>query len=348
MCRAALTAAGAAVFLSAASLPGQAVRHDIQFGPEFLVFQDETANDASVAARVNGSLLWTPRLGRRTVLALEPRAGFRVLSFTDLASEELVAELPATIFGSAAGRRLNWQLDVRGKLRAVSDPPSLPAFIEPGRYETWAGGLVSYLLAGGWVLEARASAGIVRYSTPRWRVLDREALVGALGLIHPFGPGVARLSLGVGAEDYAERPGSVRNDGRWGIRFEWSTSETIFAQVEAGLAFNNSSLDGFDYRSGRFALLVSAPLGSGSAQIYGALAMKSYTNPGPPGARIAPSDRDTGSFLIAQFTHPLGETTNLHLRAEWSRSETGFRDQYFQRLGFSTLFSFRPRPPTGS
>jgi hypothetical protein len=31
----------------------------------------------------------------------------------------------------------------------------------------------------------------------------------------------------------------------------------------------------------------------------------------------------------------------IRLRGEWSRSETGFRDVFFQRLGFTALYSIR-------
>ncbi len=89
--------------------------------------------------------------------------------------------------------------------------------------------------------------------------------------------------------------------------------------------------------------MLSAPLGESSAQVYAGFAFKQYTDPGSPDFLVAPSDRDTGSFIIIQATRPLTRTTSLHIRGEWSRSETGFRDQYFQRLGFSALFSFRPR-----
>jgi hypothetical protein len=87
--------------------------------------------------------------------------------------------------------------------------------------------------------------------------------------------------------------------------------------------------------------MLSLPMGSGSAQVYAAFARKSYENPGPSDARVAPSDQDTGSLVVVQFTRPLPGGNVVRLRGEWSRSETGFRNVFFQRLGFTALYSVR-------
>ena len=58
-------------------------------------------------------------------------------------------------------------------------------------------------------------------------------------------------------------------------------------------------------------------------------------------ARVAPSDQDTGSLVVLQLTRPLASGNVVRLRGEWSRSETGFRNVFFQRLGFTALYSIR-------
>ena len=88
-------------------------------------------------------------------------------------------------------------------------------------------------------------------------------------------------------------------------------------------------------------MVLSAPCGRGSILGYGALAHKSYLNPGPVDGRVAPSDQDTGSIMALQFTRPLDATHALTLRAEWSRSETGFRNDFYQRFGTSIQVNFR-------
>jgi hypothetical protein len=48
-------------------------------------------------------------------------------------------------------------------------------------------------------------------------------------------------------------------------------------------------------------------------------------NPGPEDARLAPSDQDTGSIVAVRFNRRLTESRALVVRAEWSRSESGFQ-----------------------
>ncbi len=342
------TAAAAAVFfLTAAPTPSQTLRHDVMVGPELLIFQDDFSSEASVAGRASGGLSWRSRLGKMQELILEPRVGLRVLDFADRTSSELVLDAAAVFASSSTNRRLRWQVELSPKLRAVSNPPDLPAYLDPGRAELSTGGSIMASVAPGWLLEARGTGGVVRYTPDQWQVLDRSGYQGSLALHRALGPGRARLTVAAGGEAYANRGVAERDDTNWSLQAQWVTGEPIFVQLDAGFAWNGSSRDGFDYRSGRAAVLISAPLGRGSAQLYSAVASKTYTNPGPPGARIAPSDRDTGSFVIAQVTQPLGDATHLHLRGEWSRSESGFRDLYFQRFGFSALLSFRSRGSTG-
>jgi hypothetical protein len=331
----AAAAACAVALLFAAPLPAQSLRHDLSAGPEVLLFEANDSTEGSVGARASGGLVWLSKPGGSLSLVIEPRGGVRVISFEGRTTAELIADARVTL-------GLRWQVYGQGKLRDLSDPPPLPAYLEPGRAEGWGGAIVSTPVIGRWMIEARASAGLVRYTPNEWRVLDRDAALGALSINHPVGPGVARLTLAGGGERYGDLWAFGREDWRWGVRFDWATSKTIFLQLEGGLAWNYSNIPGYDYRSGRLGLLMSAPLGIASAQVYGGLALKTYTDQGRPGARIAPSDRDTGSFIIVQATRSLSSTTSLHLRGEWSQSETGFRNLYYQRLGFSALFSFRP------
>ena len=112
-------------------------------------------------------------------------------------------------------------------------------------------------------------------------------------------------------------------------------------RLSVRMAWNDSRLPAYDYRSGRAAVVLSAPWGRNSILGYGAFAHKSYSNPGPVDGRVAPSDQDTGSIVALQFTRPLDATHALTLRAEWSRSETGFRNDFYQRFGTSIQMTFR-------
>lgn len=337
---AATTTSLVALLAGVVSAPAQELTHDLLVGPEILFFDAGAADDLSVAARASGHLQWSPPPDDAAAFILEPRAGLRVLSFDERSSTEFVAELRESLFSIARGRRVRWYLNAQQKLRVLSDQPELPAFLEPGRFEALLGGGMSVPVVARWELEARADAGLVRYRPAAWEVLDRNVAAALIGLSHPLWMGTIRILGGTGIEEYRDVSAQGREDTRWDLRGEWVSSEPIFVQLEGGMVWNSSNRPGFEYRTWRAGLLLSLPLGSGSLQLYSALASKTYTNPGPDGALVAPSDRDTGSFVILQTVQPLGSRTNLHLRTELSSSETGFRDQYFKRVGFSVLVSF--------
>lgn len=343
MSRPALAATSLAALLSATPLAAQSLRYDLRAGPEMILFEAAGLSEHAVAARASGGLTLAVQPSERLALTLQPRAGLRVFAFEEHASTELVADVATSLASNARGR-LRWQVYVQGRLRDLSDPPALPAYLEPGRAEGWAGAVVSAALGADWALEARGSAGLVRYTPDEWEVLDRNLALGSLSLAHAVGPGIARLTFALGGDGYIAplRPTDPeRDDTRWGLRLDWGMRGAIVLQLETGFAWSRSNYEGFDYRSRRFGLTLSTSLGHGSAQLYAVYAAKTYTELGPPDARVAPSDRDTGSFVVLQTTHPLGESISVHVRGEWSRSETGFRDQYFQRLGLSALLSLR-------
>jgi hypothetical protein len=150
-----------------------------------------------------------------------------------------------------------------------------------------------------------------------------------------------RFSAATGVSGFVDEGALDRNDTRTELRFDWTASGALLVQVSGGVAWNSSSLPGFDFNSQRGALMLSLPLGSGSAQLYAAFARKSYENPGSSESRVAPSDQDTGSLVVLQLTRPLASGNVVRLRGEWSRSETGFRNVFFQRLGFTVLYSIR-------
>lgn len=333
---------GAALVLGLTSQPlAQTTRHDFSVGPEYVVFQSDEGNVSAFAGKASGSLLWTDRLGDNVAVAIEPRGGMRAFAFQYTASEELVAEVTETLASTSATRRLRWQATAQQKGRLLSETPTLPAYLEPTRFESWFGGRLALRLVGRWELEGQGNAGLVRYGPNEWKVLNRNGAEGSLGLLHPLAFGMLRLSAATSAHGFVDTGALDRSDRRSELRFDWTAVGALLVQVSAGIAWNNSTLPGFDFNSQRGALMFSLPMGSGSAQLYAAFARKSYQNPGPSDARVAPSDQDTGSLVVLQLTRPLASGNVIRLRGEWSRSETGFRNVFFQRLGFTALYSIR-------
>lgn len=72
-----------------------------------------------------------------------------------------------------------------------------------------------------------------------------------------------------------------------------------------------------------------------------ALAHQIYSNPGPEEAWVAPSDRDSGSVISIQYSRPLKATHTVIVRSGWSWSQTGFRDDFYERFQTSLYLTFR-------
>jgi hypothetical protein len=165
-----------------------------------------------------------------------------------------------------------------------------------------------------------------------WHGVSGSGRIAMIGSYHTFpGPGLL----------WEPR----REDVRVGLEADGSFEGIVVARVSAGLSWNDSRLPAYDYRSARAAVVLSAPWRNGSVQGYGALARQVYQNPGPEEARVAPSDQDTGSMVAVQFARPLTDSRTLGLRAEWSRSESGFRSDFYHRLGASIQLTFRGMGP---
>ncbi|MGH7674436.1 MAG: hypothetical protein ACREMV_04110 [Gemmatimonadales bacterium] len=290
--------------------------------------------------RNTGSAVWTPdglyRLGSATVVAVEPRIGFRALTADGTTVTELVGDLRASV--SAASQRTRWWLSAEQRVRAVTDSVPAPVYLDPDRRETWGRGGVAIPIAGQWLLEATIGAGVVRYGPATWQQLDRTEVLGTAKLSHALGPGLLRLTVGAGNADFTGDPFSTRDDGRWALNAEWALRGSPFVQLELGAAWNSSSIETFDYRALRAAVLLSASLGRSSLQLYSALAAKSYRESSDTLLLV---DQETGSFVIAQATSPIAAGTFLHLRAEWVRSESTVRSRLYQRLGASALVGYR-------
>jgi hypothetical protein len=319
------------------------VTRDTQIGVTFMGFRGGGGGGgrSGVGLRIGTSALFTRPLGRAVHLTVEPWFGARSVQLDVASASEAAGELRGTLTGSLRAGHLRWQLTSWQKGRFLSDPLPLPAYLEPGRREGGLAGRAALTLHPGWDLEMVGGGDLVRYGPEDWKVLDRQGFNGSVGLAHQGESGFARLSVMGSHHQFVAGDGLPREDTRVGVGADWSTEGRVVLRLSAGVAWNDSRIPAYDARSGRAALVVSAPWRGGSIQGYGSLAHQRYANPGPEDERVAPSDEDRGSVVALQLTRPMDATHNLTLRAEWSRSESGFRDDFFQRFGLSFHVSFR-------
>jgi hypothetical protein len=292
---------------------------------------------------VGAAFLLSRPLGTGLQLTVEPAAGTRSVRADASTVVEVAGEVRGTLTGAWRDGRLRWLAVAWQKGRYLSDPLPLPGYLEPGRLEAGLATRLAYPLRDGWDLVLGAGGDGVRYAAEEWNVLDRQGLNASTGVAW-YGESVSgRVGLLASRHDFPRRLllWERRADTRVGGEAEAALEGRVVARVSAGLAWNDSRLPAYDFRVARAAIAVSAPWGSGAVQAYGALTHLAYRNPGPEDARVAPSDRDAGSVLAVQLTRPLSATRALVFRADWSRSETGFRSDFYHRFGTSVQMTFR-------
>jgi len=318
-----------------------AVTRETLLGAGFMIFRGQGGGRAGLGLKAGSTLLFSRSLGQNVQLTVEPWVGARSVQLEFGSSTELAGEVRETLLGSARGGQLLWQVTSWQKGRFLSDPLPLPAYLDPGRKEGGLAGRFILPIHSQWEAELGGGGDMVRYGPDEWKVLDRQGVTASAAVARRGESHSARLSL-TGARQGFSGDGELRReDTRMGVGADWSMEGRTVLRMSAGLAWNDSRLPAYDFRSARLAAVVATPWGTGTIQGYGALTHQTYLNPGPEDDRVAPSDQDRGSILALQFTRPLSGTRALMLRAEWSRAETGFRNDFYQRFGTSLQFTFR-------
>lgn len=323
---------------------GGGVSRNAELGTGLMAFRGDDESSSALGPGARGSLVFSWSLDEGLTLTMEPSLGGRGLRAGGSNVAEVAMEVREALTGSVLGGRSRWQLLSWQKGRFLSESLPTPGYLEPGRAE---GGLTARLtvpLGSGWELEAEGGGDGVRYEPDDWAVLDRQGLSAALGAAWRGASPSARLSLRGGHYRFPRsRVGwqENREDTRLSMQLDGSLEGRWVARASLSGTWNSSRLEAYDFRSGRAAFSLSVPWGRGSLQAYGSLAHQVYLNPGPEDARVAPSDHDSGSIVSLQYALPLGTTRTLLVRGSWSRSETGFRNDFYERFGAGLQLGFR-------
>lgn len=320
--------------------PGGTVARETGVALGFVGFRRQGDSSAGMTLRAAGGLHHVRSLGGRAQIVLEPWVGARSVHLDPGSSAEVAGELRENLTGSL-DRGLAWQVTSWQKGRALSDPLPLPAYVEPGRAEGGVAARISLAVRSSWALEVGGGGDGVRYGSEAWKPLDRWGFNAVMAATRASASTSARWSFSASRHAYPHEGELRRADTRLSVGADWSTEGRSVLRLSVGLARNDSRLPAYDYRSGRAAVVVSAPWGAGSLQGFGAVAVQRYANPGSEDRRVAPSDQDTGSLLALQVTRPLGSARALTLRAEWARSVTGFGSDQYHRFGTSVQVAFR-------
>lgn len=307
-------------------------------------FRSEGESLTGMAPKISSSLLWVRDLDTGQRITVEPWLGARTARAGQRSHVELAAEIRETLAGVSETGSVRWQVMSWQKGRFLSDALPAPGYLEPGRLEGGVMGRMAVAVRPQWDLEVGSGGDLLRYDPEDWKVLDRQGVSASMGVVWRGGSNTARLLASGSYHGYSHRQSEDdprRADTRIGMEADWSLEGPLVARFSAGLARNHSRLEAYDYNSGRAAVILSAPVGNGSLQGYGLMARQSYLDSGAVGQAALRSDQETGSVLALQYTQPLGLSRAVTFRAEWSRSETGIRDDFYHRFGTSVQFTFK-------
>lgn len=304
-------------------------------------FRRQGEGRSGLGLKVGSALFITRAVGTGTQLSVEPWVGARSVHLEPGSSAEVAAEVRETLTGAPGAGRLRWQATSWQKGRFLSDPLPLPAYLEPGRKEGGVAGRLVVSLRAPWAVEASGGGDLVRYGPEDWSALDRQGVQGSVSLARHTASSSARISVLASRHGFSHTGDANRVDTRMGLGADGSLDGKVVVRFSAGVAWNESRVSAYDFRSARAAVVVSAPLGGASVQGYGAFTHQSYLNPGAWDWGSAPSDEDTGTLLALQVTRPLSAARALTWRAEWARSRTGFGNESYERFGTSVQVAFR-------
>jgi hypothetical protein len=320
------------------------VTRETTVGAALVAFRGDGSASSTMGPKVGTALAFAWPLGVGLGLTVEPSLGGRAHRGGSSFFTELAGELRENFLGTFREGSGLWQVTSWQKGRVLSEPLAPPGYLEPGRLELGLMGRIALLLGSEWQVEAEGGADGVRYEPEDWQGLDRQGFNGGLGLAWQELARSARISL---RASHYEFPNSQaqwekrREDDRVGVEVSGALEGNLVARLSLGGSWNQSRLPAYDFWLARTAVVLSTRLGRGTLQGYAALSRQAYLNPGPEDARIAPSDQDSGSVLSLQYAHPVDSTHMVATRVGWSRSQTGFRNDFYNRFQVGLHLTFR-------
>ncbi|MFC1662082.1 hypothetical protein ACFL3S_11645 [Gemmatimonadota bacterium] len=249
--------------------------------------------------------------------------------------------------GSASDLRI--QLGATG--RQVDDRPPMPLFIQPG-YGSLDGALgLQFRPVFGVRTDARILGEFSRYQTgqltPQLGLLDRDVLGAEVGAALARWLAI-RFHAGFRIIDYPNQgtfdPGDpVRRDRMLSFGATWALQYPLVAQVGVEGIRNRSNSRRPEYNAVRLRSVVSAPLPLDlSMNLFAVLTTKSYLEELEVARLVPGEEADNASVVYLELARPVQVNLDGAIRFGWTRAESDFGDDYFERLGVTVLFHYRP------
>jgi hypothetical protein len=265
---------------------------------------------------------------------------------------------PREWVGSASGRVTqsvgSWgtllaRAGVRG--RSVRDRPPTPLFLQPG-YSTLQGSVgVLTRSFDGVIFDGQVDLEQADYRAtqlvPQLDLLDRTSS-GIEAGVRWGGLSTMRFYGGFRWTDLSNTPSfdpedPFRRDHTARVGLEWTYDGGISAQVGVDGIVNRSNSNRPEYDAVSARAVLTAPLPHEmSLNLFALLTAKSYVHEADFDRLVPGEEADNASIAYLQLSRPVATNLDTAFRLGWTRAETYYGGAYYQRLGASLQFNYRP------
>jgi hypothetical protein len=276
----------------------------------------------------------------------------------DYAPREWVSQLEAGYDQRIDGvGRLMLDGSYRG--HAIEDRPPMPLFLQPGYHAFRGTGRFSFVPVGGLSLDALVDIEGANYEAPaqlsHLDLLDRRSRGFEVGLAAggEDRDWYIRLFSGLRWSHYERQQWGddpFRRDRATNVGATWSIDrmERDTKRISASLSVegtnNRSNTRRPEYNAHKVTsqLITTLPRWGLNASGRALLTWKSYIVE-TPFARLVPGEEaDNASIIDVSLSRQLATNLTGQLRLGWTRAETDIGNSYYERLGTTLLFNFRP------
>ena len=315
----------------------------------------EIASAAVGEVGVRGALLWRRNGTVRGTVGFDGgvrQFAARGFELRDFAPREWSGTAEGTVF-QPLGDVGTLSFFGRVRARDVEDRPPMPLFLQPG-YLSWAAGAMTEVdLPGGRRIDFRVRAEQVEFYAPalvpQVRLLDRDGAAVQIGYTESFAGGNdLRIFGGVEGSRFPEQgtfepDDPFRRDRTFSGGAVWSYRGGALGQLGLEGRANRSNSRRPEYNSMTVQGLLSVPVpGDAILTAFGALTLKGYLEPTPFARLIPGEEANNASLAYVSMGRAVARNLDGTVRLGWTRAETEIGENYFQRVGLSVLFHYRP------
>ncbi len=270
----------------------------------------------------------------------------------DYSPQEFVARAQIGLLRSLGG----WgdgELRLSGRTRTVDDRPPMPLFLQAS-FDEWNAAAVwrSPTFSEDVRMDVRVDAEQADFEgiagLDQLRLLDRRSNGAEVG-ISLGSESRVRAFTALRWTDYPEQESfdptdPFRRDRTLNLGASWSFGSAYLAEVGVVGTINrsNSSRPEYDAISLTADLLMPLPWYGLNLNVFGVLTGKSYVQD-TDFARLVPGEEaDDASIVFVDLSRAIADNLGVTLRFGWTRAETDIGDSYYQRIGTTLLFNYRP------